>query len=67
MKTSNAPINSPRFHIDREPLRFRGQLPAISAPSPSPVRSHAVHDFLVPNPRPDLTAEVGVVWGGEAK
>lgn len=37
-------------------LRFRAQLPAFTAqPAPEPAYTfEATHDFLVPNPRPDL-------------
>ncbi len=39
-----------------QPLRFRAQLPAYTA-KPATATAHAseaTHDFLVPNPRPDL-------------
>lgn len=40
----------------REKLfRPRAELPAITQPARPLLPSHAAHDFLVPNPRPDLT------------
>jgi hypothetical protein len=36
-------------------IRLRAQLPALHAtPRPSPAGHAPMHDFLVPNPRPDL-------------
>ena len=41
-----------------EPLRSRAELPAIWH-LPNPLRpAQATHDFLVPNPRPDLTTDL---------
>jgi hypothetical protein len=42
-------------HIDAQPLRFRAELPAVRGRPPLPAVCDAAHDFLVPNPRPDLT------------
>jgi hypothetical protein len=37
-------------------LRHRAQFPSLRPPQPKPIiASDATHDFLVPNPRPDLT------------
>ena len=41
----------------QEPFRFRAELPAITAPYPPAWMSTATHDFLVPNPRPDLITD----------
>ncbi|MEO5958643.1 MAG: hypothetical protein ABIZ49_12445 [Opitutaceae bacterium] len=44
-----------------QPTRLRAQLPALRAMPPPPATpSYApTHDFLVPNPRPDLAS---VAW-----
>ena len=58
MNTRTAP-HRPLRHTDTEPLRLRAQLPAVRMPRPAAPAPPAVamHDFLVPNPRPDLVAE----------
>lgn len=38
-------------------LRRRAELPALAAPAPALAPCSAAHDFLVPNPRPDLTLD----------
>lgn len=38
--------------FETQPLRLRAELPAL------PRAPYATHDFLVPNPRPDLTGDV---------
>jgi len=58
-------MNTPTLRLEprprrtsAEPLRSRAELPAIWH-RPSPLRpAHAAHDFLVPNPRPDLTTDL---------
>ena len=44
---------------DDQPLLLRAALPALggSWPRPRPATA-AAHDFLVPNPRPDLTTDL---------
>lgn len=39
-------------------LRLRAELPAVAAPCPPLQPTNVRHDFLVPNPRPDLTTDV---------
>ena len=57
----NTPMTAPHpraRYTDAEPLRFRAELPASAVPrrvTPAPA---PMHDFLVPNPRPDLIADV---------
>lgn len=46
-----------------QPIRFRAQLPAV-APATLPPRE-ATHDFLVPNPRPDLACASESDWDGD--
>jgi hypothetical protein len=50
------------------PLRLRAQLPALThAPTrPPPRPARAAHDFLVPNPRPDLTTDAHLLLMLEA-
>ena len=56
MNTTTIRPDRPR-HIDLEPPRFRAELPAVRL-SPCHLRPAAAqHDFLVPNPRPDLTID----------
>lgn len=44
--------------LPRHPrLRHRAEFPALWHTSPPLVPSQAAHDFLVPNPRPDLTLD----------
>ena len=38
----------------RDPLRCRAELPVVRGTWPRP---RPAHDFLVPNPRPDLTTD----------
>jgi hypothetical protein len=58
MKTPNArPNPHDRAPIDAQPLRFRAELPAVTAARPAMRTPLAVHDFLVANPRPDLIAD----------
>ncbi len=45
-------------HLADEPLRQRAELPAISAALFTPFTMRAAHDFLVPNPRLDLTHDL---------
>ncbi len=45
-------------HADREPLRHRAELPALSVAHFTPFTTRAAHDFLVPNPRLDLTHDL---------
>jgi hypothetical protein len=57
MKTPTTRLNPNRPYIDAEPLRFRAELPTVSAPPRGARAAAAQHDFLVPNPRPDLVVE----------
>ena len=43
--------------MDTKPLRFRAELPATRAMPRFLDATTAAHDFLVPNPRPDLTMD----------
>jgi hypothetical protein len=43
----------------QEPLRTRAALPALRGTWPRP--RPAAHDFLVPNPRPDLTTDLNTL------
>lgn len=54
MKT---PTAQPAHRLWRRPqgLRRRTELPALAALAQPAFTSAAAHDFLVPNPRPDLT------------
>jgi hypothetical protein len=57
MKTPTLRLQSRPRHIDTAPLRLRAELPALR-PAPCALRpAQAAHDFLVPNPRPDLTLD----------
>ena len=40
-----------------DPLRCRAELPVVRGSWPRPCPVSAAHDFLVPNPRPDLTTD----------
>ena len=57
MKTPPTRLNPRRPYTDAEPLRFRAEVPAVGTPSRSAATPAALHDFLVPNPRPDLVVE----------
>lgn len=41
-----------------ETLRLRAELPAVTTPLRFAQPTTATHDFLVSNPRPDLTADL---------
>jgi hypothetical protein len=58
MKTPAAPRHPhhPGF-TDTQALRHRAELPAIRTLLRGPYARMAEHDFLVPNPRPDLTCD----------
>ena len=59
MNTTTArPIRRPRKLADHQPLRFTAELRAFTAALLPDAASNAMHDFLVPNPRPDLTANL---------
>ncbi|MES2694648.1 MAG: hypothetical protein V4773_14325 [Verrucomicrobiota bacterium] len=57
MKTATAPTLHQRPLLRTERLRQRADLPAIRPAAPFAIASRAEHDFLVPNPRPDLTLD----------
>jgi hypothetical protein len=57
MKTPTV-LTLPCPHRAEPPLRFRAQLPALAGWPPPPKPQRAAHDFLVPNPRPDLTTDL---------
>ncbi len=57
MKTPTIRLQPRPRHIDTEPLRFRVELPALRAAPCALLPAQAKHDFLVPNPRPDLTLD----------
>ncbi len=58
----------PRPPADRRatPLRLRAQLPALATTHPPPRPARPAHDFLVPNPRPDLTTDAHLLLMLEA-
>jgi hypothetical protein len=59
MKMPTAHPDPRRFTMtDTKPLRFRAELPAVIAPAHPALPATAAHDFLVPNPRPDLVSDV---------
>ena len=63
MNTPTARLNyrrRPGF-AEIESLRFRAELPVVSAPPRTASIATAGHDFLVPNPRPDLTTDPQIV------
>jgi hypothetical protein len=51
-------IHRDRARTDAQPLRFRAELPVVSAAAPHENAAPAAHDFLVANPRPDLVSDV---------
>jgi hypothetical protein len=55
MPTTDAP-QRPRLKPRPFPLRHRAELPALPAAA-RVFTCHAEHDFLVPNPRPDLVLD----------
>ena len=57
MKTPPTRLNPRRPYTDAAPLRFRAELPAVNAPTRRAAAPAAEHDFLVPNPRPDLSTD----------
>ncbi len=60
----NAPTLRPTHYrlgltrADQEPLRHRAELPVARGAWPRPRPPVTVHDFLLPNPRPDLTTDL---------
>ena len=58
MNTPTHRLPARHRYLDGEPLRFRAELPAVIARPRLPQAAFAQHDFLVPNPRPDLTREI---------
>lgn len=56
MKTPMLTTHPRNRYLDAQPLRFRAELPTLRTPAGA-FTSSATHDFLVPNPRPDLTGE----------
>ena len=62
--TMNAPTLRPTdrrlglTRAERESLRHRAELPALSVALFTPFTMRAAHDFLVPNPRLDLTHDL---------
>ena len=58
MNTTTARPNPRSRHSDMEPLRFRAELPTVSMHRHPLIPLGATHDFLVPNPRPDLTLDL---------
>ena len=67
MKTPTL-LELPPAPTDRRaaPLRLRAQLPTLAATHPPPRPARAAHDFLVPNPRPDLTPDAHLLLMLEA-
>ena len=62
--TMNAPTLRPthrRLDLPRlgdEPLRQRAALSVLRGAWPRPLPTGTAHDFLLPNPRPDLTLDL---------
>ena len=56
MKTPTV-LTLPHPHRAETPLRCRAQLAALTPTRPPPRPARTAHDFLVPNPRPDLTTD----------
>lgn len=58
--TALPPRRPPGFR-PAHPLRLRAELPAIGTRPRVIVPATAGHDFLVPNPRPDLTMDLNTL------
>jgi hypothetical protein len=63
MKTAILETTDLHHRIEIPALRFRAELPALPG-LPAPI---APHDFLVPNPRPDLCLDDGAFAGTEPR
>lgn len=57
MNTPTARPNHRRRERAHALPRFPAPRPVVSAPPPATMIITAAHDFLVPNPRPDLTTD----------